>query len=220
MLPIDYLLPAWKGLRPCLHKITGCFAKEGSHMDLQIGEFHGLIQLDNKEMIRMIIPEAIAIPPETSATYLLSDTQFLLAGNSYHSDLRQPKIMFKTGGTYTMSVKSAHKVLSVLPISANTPTTHRQVKIHLSTKYDPPSYTNDTLHTRRPNAQTPPAYVWHLRMACACIAVLQRTKANVTGMQIQHQSWKQLEKMLPCTACIAGKMRKSNKATPKQYSDH
>ena len=119
-----------------------------------------------------------------------------------------------------MSVKAAHKVISVLPISATTETTHRIVRIHLTTRYDPPTYTNNSLHTRRPNIQTPPAYVWHLRMACARSEVLERTKANVKGMNIQHQSWKQLKQLLPCTACIAGKMRKSKKANPKQYSDH
>ena len=117
MLPLDYT-PAWKNLRPCLHQLTGCFAKEGTADDLQIGEFHGLLKLDNDEVVRLIIPEAIALPPGTSTTYLLSDTQFLLAGNHYISDLREPQITFGTGGTYTMTVKAAHKVMSVLPTEA------------------------------------------------------------------------------------------------------
>jgi hypothetical protein len=67
MLPLDYA-PAWRNLRPCLHQLTGCFTTEGTYNDLQIGEFHGLIKLDNGEMIRIIIPEAIALPSEMSTT--------------------------------------------------------------------------------------------------------------------------------------------------------
>jgi hypothetical protein len=96
MLPLDYS-PAWRNLRPCLHQLTGCFGKEGTQDDLQIGEYHGLLKLDTDEIIRVVIPEAIALPADTSSTYLLSDTQFLLAGNHYNSDLREPKIVFKEG---------------------------------------------------------------------------------------------------------------------------
>ncbi len=98
MLPLDYA-PACRDLRPCLHQLSGCFVKEDTQEDLQIGEFHGLVKLDNDEMVRIIIPEAIALLPGTSTTYLLSDTQFLLAGNEYISDLRKAKIKFGTGGT-------------------------------------------------------------------------------------------------------------------------
>ena len=59
---------------------------------MQIGEFHGLLKLDNDEVVRLIMPEAIALPPGTSTTYLLSDTQFLLAGNNYKSDLKKPQV--------------------------------------------------------------------------------------------------------------------------------
>jgi hypothetical protein len=188
MLPLDYK-PAWTNLRPCLHQLTGCFANEGTADDLQIGEFHGLLKLDNDEVVRLVIPEAIALPPGTSTTYLLSDTQFLLAGNHYVSDLRQPQVTFRQGGTYTMTVRAAHKIMSVLPTDATERTAHRQVYAHSRTKYDPPTFTNNAVHTRRPNAQTPPAYQWHLRYACACQAVLQRTQANVRGMQVQQNSW-------------------------------
>ncbi len=187
MLPLDYA-PAWRNLRPCLHQLTGCFANEGTADDLQIGEFHGLIKLDNDEVVRLVIPEAIALPPGTSTTYLLSDTQFLLAGNGYKSDLKKPQVKFSTGGTYTMAVKLAHKIMEVLPIAANKNTEHRQVYAHESTKYDPPTYYNNAVHTRRPSAKTPPAYQWHLRYACACQAVLQRTQVNVMGMQAQKDS--------------------------------
>ena len=153
-----------------------------------------------------------------STTYLLSDTQFLLAGNGYKSDLKKPQVKFSTGGTYTMAVKLAHKIMEVLPIAANKNTEHRQVYAHESTKYDPPTYYNNAVHTRRPSAKTPPTYQWHLRYACACQAVLQRTQVNVMGMQIQKDSWKQLEQLLPCSGCVAGKMRKTNKAMPFNYS--
>ena len=218
MLPLDYA-PAWRNLRPCLHQLTGCFATEGTHHNLQIGEFHGLLKLDSDEMVRIVIPEAIALPPETSTTYLLSDTQFLQAGNNYVSDLKKPSISFSTGGTYTMSVQQAHKVIQILPVEADKETQHRLVYAHLSTKYDPPTYQNHALHTKRPNAHTPPAYQWHLRYACACQEVLQRTQVNVKGMQVQQNSWKQLESLLPCSGCVPGKMRKTNKAQPFNYTD-
>ena len=38
-------------------------------------------------------------------------------------------------------------------------------------------------------------------------------------MQVQQKSWKQLEKLLPCNGCVAGKMRKTNKTKPFNYSD-
>jgi hypothetical protein len=118
-----------------------------------------------------------------------------------------------------MAVKAAHKVIELLPTRATEKTTHRKVYAHLTTKYDPPTYCNNSLHTKRPNAQTPPAYQWHLRYACACEEVLQRTSVNVKGMQIQLNSWKQLHDLLPCSGCAAGKMRKTNKATPFNYTD-
>jgi hypothetical protein len=123
MLPLDYA-PAWRNLRPCLHQLTGCFGKEGTQSDLQIGEFHGLLKLDSDEVIRVVIPEAIALPADTSSTYLLSDTQFLLAGNHYNSDLREPKIVFETGGIHAIAVKAAHKVIELLPTRATEKTTH------------------------------------------------------------------------------------------------
>ena len=73
MLPLEYS-PAWCNLRPCLHQFTGWFAEEGTQRNFKIGEFHGLLKLDNDEVVGIIIPEAIALPPGTSTTYLLSDT--------------------------------------------------------------------------------------------------------------------------------------------------
>jgi hypothetical protein len=64
MLPADFH-ESWTNLRPSLHTISGCFAAEGTHSDILIGEFHGILQL-------------------------LCDTQFLMAGNKYISDLRKP----------------------------------------------------------------------------------------------------------------------------------
>ena len=125
MLPLDYT-PAWRNLRPCLHQLTGCFGKEGTQDDLQIGEFHGLLKLDSDEVIRVVIPEAIALPADTSSTYLLSDTQFLLAGYQYKSDLREPKIVFQNGGEYTMAVKAAHKVIGCYQLE-------QQKRLHIET---------------------------------------------------------------------------------------
>jgi hypothetical protein len=37
-------------------------------------------------------------------------------------------------------------------------------------------------------------------------------------MQVQHGSWKKLKALLPCSACLAGKMRKVNKTTAKDFT--
>ena len=94
--------------------------------------------LDSGETIRVVIPEAVCLG-NNSTTYLLCDTQFLLAGHSYISDLRKPQIQMAQGGTYTMDVIDAHKIIKVLPISAHETTNHRTVIIHLPTPYEPPS---------------------------------------------------------------------------------
>jgi hypothetical protein len=73
-----------------------------------VSEFHALLTLDDGETIRVIIPEAFALPEEHTS-YLFCDSQFLLAGHAYHSDLRKPKIEFKQGGIHTMNVIKAQK---------------------------------------------------------------------------------------------------------------
>jgi hypothetical protein len=60
MLPAEYT-HAWTNVRECLHTLTGCFAGH-SETNLMIGEFHGILTLDSKETIRVIIPECIQIP--------------------------------------------------------------------------------------------------------------------------------------------------------------
>ncbi len=87
--------------------LTGCFAGH-SETNLMIGEFHGILTLDSKETVRIIIPECIQIPPGLSNTYLISNSAFLLAEHKYGSHLSQPKLSFKGGGTYTMSVTKGH----------------------------------------------------------------------------------------------------------------
>ena len=48
---------------------------------------------------------------------------------------------------------------------------------------------------------------------------MQRTQRNVLGMNVQQQSWNQLDSLLPCSGCVAGKMRKTNRGLPVDYSD-
>ncbi len=38
-------------------------------------------------------------------------------------------------------------------------------------------------------------------------------------MNVQHDSWKSLDHLLPCSACVAGKMRKANTPSTQTYSD-
>jgi hypothetical protein len=55
-------------------------------------------------------------------------------------------------------------------------------------------------------------------MGCASEAVLRHTQQHVYGMQVQQGSWKKLKALLPCSACLAGKMRKANKTTAKDFT--
>jgi hypothetical protein len=50
-------------------------------------------------------------------------------------------------------------------------------------------------------------------------SALQHTQRHVIGMQVQQGSWKRLRKQLPCSSCLAGKMRKTNKACAKDYTE-
>jgi hypothetical protein len=159
MLPAEYT-HAWTNVRECLHTLTGCFAGH-SETNLMIGEFHGILTLDSKETIRVIIPECIQIPPGLSNTYLISNSAFLLAEHKYVSHLSQPKLRFKGGGAYTMSVTKGHMLMSVLPTHADKETTHRQVYLHNDEPYDPPTFVNTVLYncTNRPNANTHSIYM-------------------------------------------------------------
>ena len=101
-----------------------------------------------------------------------------------------------------MNVKNGHKLLRLQPISSTTAESmnYRTITAQLSTPYDPPTYINrpekltidDMLQaatSRRPNAETPTAFTWHLRMGCASVKVLKHTHANVNGMMVQKGSW-------------------------------
>ena len=124
----------WTNVRECLHTLAGCFHGQ-TERDLLIGEFHGVLTLDSGETVRVIIPESIQIPPGKSNTYLLADSAFLLAGHQYVSHLSKPKLKFKGGGTYTMSVTRGHKLITILPMRADSETTHRQIYLHNDEPY-------------------------------------------------------------------------------------
>jgi hypothetical protein len=110
-----------------------------------------------------------------------------------------------------------HKIIHLLPISAHTKTNHRNILLHLLTPYEPPTFYNHVTH-RRPDVRTPHAMIWHTRLACACKEVMQRTQRNVIDMNVQHDSWKTLDTLLPCSACVAGKMRKAHSPSTQSYS--
>ena len=175
MLPAEYE-HAWTNVRECLHTLVGCFAGH-SETNLMIGEFHAILTLDSKETVRVIIPECIQIPPGKSNTYLISNSAFLLAQHTYVSHLSRPKLRFKGGGTYTMSVTKGHMLISVLPTHAERETTHRRIYVHNDEPYDPPTFVNTVLYncSNRPNANTPTAFTWHLRYGCKCAHVLRNT---------------------------------------------
>jgi hypothetical protein len=219
MLPAEYS-HAWTNVRECLHTLTGCFAGQ-SETNLMIGEFHGIITLDSQETIRIIVPECIQIQPGLSNTYLLADTAFLMAGHAYVSHLSPPKLKFSGGGTYTMSVTKGHKLIRILPTIAAQETAHKIIYFHKDEPYDPPTFINNILYqcSNRPNAHTPSAFTWHLRYACKCSAVLQRTQQHVDGLQIRQGTLKDLPKLLPCFACLAGKLRKNRQQPMRNYTD-
>jgi hypothetical protein len=97
MFPLDHT-DSWRNLRPSLHTISGCFTQDAPVTDFMVGEFHAQLTLDDGETVRLIFPESLAIPTTSANASLLSDTQFLLAGHSYVSDLRTPKLVFASGG--------------------------------------------------------------------------------------------------------------------------
>jgi hypothetical protein len=121
-----------------------------------------------------------------------------------------------------MSVIRGHHVIRMTSIDAQTPTPHRTNLLHLQEPYDPPSFLNNSTNTQnanRPNSNTPTAFIYHLRYGCASEVVLRRTQEHVVRMQVRKDSWKVLSTQLPCNACLAGKMRKTKKATSSSFTN-
>jgi hypothetical protein len=165
MLP-EAFKDSWRNLRLSMMSLSGAFADTGIQ-NIQVGEFRAQMTLDTGETIRVVIPEAVSLPDNTT-TYLLCDTQLLLAGHEYISDLRAPKLQLANGeGTYTMNIFAA---------ITHEATNHRTILLHLPTPYEPPTfYNNATL--RRPDITTPTALVWYARLlACVCKEVMMRTQ--------------------------------------------
>jgi hypothetical protein len=121
--------------------------------------------LDSGETVRVIIPEAVQLPPGAAHSNLLANTAFLFAGHKYVSDLRKPKLKLQRGVQYTMTVVKGHMVLSILPTNATQEKTHRQIYLHQDEPYDPSTYVNGAIYqnVNRANLQTPTAFIWHLR---------------------------------------------------------
>ncbi len=124
-------IPGATSFRPSLHTISGCFTQDAPVSEFMVGEFHAQLTLDNGETVRLIFPESLAMHTTTTNASLLSDTQFLMAGHSYISDLKAPRLQFATGGAYTMNVVETHKILPLLPISVQPPTNHRIIIMHI-----------------------------------------------------------------------------------------
>ncbi len=59
----------------------------------------------------------------------------------------------------------------------------------------------------------------HLRYGCKCEAVLKHTQTHVEGLNIQQGTLKGLAALLPCSACLAKKMRKTNKQPHKNFTE-
>jgi hypothetical protein len=146
-----------------------------------------------------------------------------MAGNEFVPNLLyKPKIKFREGGEYTMTVRKGHQIIKLLPIQADKETTHQSILIHNREPYDPPTFINNVLFTNnanRPDVSRPIALIYHLQYGCKSESVLQQTQRHVIGMQVQQGSRKRLKQQLSCSSCLAGKMRKTNKAGAKGYTD-
>ncbi len=165
-----------------------------------------MITLDSGETQRAVIPEAILVPSHKTNTYLLAHTPLLMAGHEYICSLEKPRLKFDDGGEYTMSVKRGHQIIKLLSIEADKETTHTRLYLHLSQPYDPPTFINNTLFNaaNRPDAKTPLAFHFHLRMGCASEAVLRHTQhtpcvwdASTARVMEETQSPLTLQRM-PC----------------------
>ena len=55
--------------------------------------------------------------------------------------------------------------------------------------------------------------------ACKCASVLQQTQQHVDGLQIRQGTLKDLPKLLPCSACLAGKLNKNRKQPVRNFTD-
>ena len=120
-----------------------------------------------------------------------------------------------------MNVYKGHHIVLMTPTDAYPPTPHKEILFHNREDYDPPTFHNHTTlanNANRPNLTTPTAFIYHLRYGCSSEQVLRRTQPHVIGMEIQMGSWSQLKHNLPCNACLAGKMRKTNKAQSTNFT--
>jgi hypothetical protein len=144
-----------------------------------------------------------------------------MAGHKFMSDLHKPKMKFKGGGQYTLTVNKGHNILMILPLSPTKETNHWTIYLHLDQPYDPPTFINETHYQQmnRANLHTPTAFIWHLRYACKSAEILKHTQRHVAGLNVQMGSWHHLKQLLPCSACLAGKMRKTKKTPTTGYTD-
>ncbi len=120
-----------------------------------------------------------------------------------------------------MSVTRGHNIIKILPTPATIENPHKKIYLHLDEPYDPPTFVNNVLYqcVNRPNAQTPSAFTWHLRYGCKCASVLKHTKQHVEGLTIRQGTFQDLEKLLPCSGCLAGKARKFKKQPTKNFTE-
>ncbi len=121
-----------------------------------------------------------------------------------------------------MTVRKGHQIIKLLPINAEKETAHPSILIHNREPYDPPTFINNVLfpqNANQPDLSTSLTLIYHLRYGCMREPVLQHTQRHVIGMNVQKGSWKRLKQQLPCSSCLAGKMRKINKAGTKDYTD-
>jgi hypothetical protein len=111
--------------------------------------------------------------------------------------------------------------MQIFPILPTTETTHRTIYLHLDQPYDPPTFVNVTHYQQlnRANLHTPTAFIWHLRYACKSADVLKHTQRHVEGLNVQMGLWSQLKQLIPCSACLAGKMKKTRKTPVMGYTD-
>jgi hypothetical protein len=131
----------------------------------------------------------------------------------------------------TLSVQQAHPIMVMQPVNPEhiSGRGYREIVLHNYEPYEPETHGYMDLtpididvtvqaNTKRPNLKSPTAYRWHHRMGCASLPVLKATHAATIGMTIQKGSMDRLPALLPCEACIAGKMTKPENPSHQPFT--
>ena len=214
-------------LTPSNIDVGGAFGESAGQVDTCVS--HYLTQLDDKEIVHLIFPNTLAVPRERPCASLVCMAQVLGAGHRITPGVEEFLLEFIGGGMITLPIHQAHPTLTLQPINPShiEDKGYRKIHVHNPGPYIPltsAALSNlqlvnlDQHATRRPDFSTPTAYRWHHRFACASEPVLRATHKATRGMMIRKDSLRQLNSLLPCEACLAGKMQKQENPSHTAYT--